>query len=99
MSKKDMKKKRRKILGVNVDFGMTMDGTLEHIENLIDKGEGNHLVATTSPYFIMSAQEDLSDEMYEKIKLKAERYREYPIYYFDVSGTSDDGEDIPREWE
>ena len=58
MSKKDMKKKRRKILGVNVDFGMTMDGTLEHIENLIDKGEGNHLVATTSPYFIMSAQED-----------------------------------------
>jgi len=58
MSKKEMKKNRRKILGVNVDFGMTMDGALERIEDLIIKGEKNHLVATTSPYFIMSAQKD-----------------------------------------
>jgi len=58
MTKKEFKKKRRKILGVNVDFGMTVDDVLEHIEGLIVRGEGNHLVSTTSPYFIMSAQED-----------------------------------------
>ena len=58
MSMKDMKKKRRKILGVNVDFGMTVDDALEHMEDLIIRGKGNHLVATTSPYFIMSAQDD-----------------------------------------
>jgi len=58
MSNKEIKKNRIKILGVNVDFDMTVDGALRHIEDLIIKGKGNHLVATTSPFFIMSAQED-----------------------------------------
>ncbi len=53
-----LKKDRKKILGVNVDFGLTKDQAVKEIERLISKGEGSHLVATTSPYFIMSANKN-----------------------------------------
>ena len=39
---------------------------------------------------IMSAQQDLSEEHYNTIKQKAQRYRNYNIYYYDVSGTYED---------
>ena len=48
---------RKKILGLNIDFDLTYDQVLNQIEDLI-KGEGCHLVATTSPYFVMVAEED-----------------------------------------
>jgi len=47
---------RKKILGVRTDFGLTIDRAVEIIDGLIKKREGSHLVATTSPYFVMSAQ-------------------------------------------
>lgn len=52
------KVKREKILGLAVDFGLSEDDALEIIEDLIKKRKGSHLVATTSPYFVMSAQEN-----------------------------------------
>jgi replicative DNA helicase len=39
---------------------------------------------------IMSAEESLSDEHYKIIEEKAKRFNDYPIYYFDVSGTVSD---------
>jgi N-acetylglucosaminyldiphosphoundecaprenol N-acetyl-beta-D-mannosaminyltransferase len=48
----------RKILGLNVDFGLEIDDALKIIEGLINKRAGSHLIATTSPYFVMSAQEN-----------------------------------------
>lgn len=57
---KDSKSKieKRKILGLNVDFGLEIDDALEIIEDLINRRSGGHLIATTSPYFVMSAQEN-----------------------------------------
>jgi len=49
---------RKKILGMNIDFGLTINDALRKIEEVINKGEGSHLVATSSPYFVMSAQEN-----------------------------------------
>ena len=44
---------------------------------------------------IMSADDDnvLSSENLQLIKEKAKRYNDYAIYYFDVSGTTDDVEE------
>ena len=39
---------------------------------------------------LTSVQEDLSDEKLEAVKLKAKKYKDYPIYYFDVTGTPGD---------
>ena len=55
---RDSNPTRKKILGLNIDFGLTVNGVVEKIEEVINKGEGNHLVATTSPYFVMSAQKN-----------------------------------------
>jgi len=49
---------REKILGLNIDFGIDIDDALNIIEELINKGRGSNLVATTSAYFVMSAQEN-----------------------------------------
>lgn len=49
---------RKDILGVNVDFGLTMDSVIKKIDDHLKHGKSSELVATTSPYFIMSAQED-----------------------------------------
>lgn len=38
---------------------------------------------------LMSSEETLSDQVLETIKVKSQRYKDYPIYYFDVSGTVD----------
>ena len=54
----DTKAERKKILGVNVDLGLTMDDAIAEIERLLDTEGENQLVATTSPYFIMSALKD-----------------------------------------
>ncbi|MFC1621864.1 WecB/TagA/CpsF family glycosyltransferase [Patescibacteria group bacterium] len=48
---------KKKILDVNVDFGFTIDTAVEAVANLFDT-KGSHLIATTSPYFIMRAQQD-----------------------------------------
>jgi len=48
---------RRAILGVNVDFGLTLDTLIDHI-NILFKSKKCHLIATTNPYFIMIAQKD-----------------------------------------
>jgi replicative DNA helicase len=42
---------------------------------------------------ILSTKDTLSDEMFNNIVQRAQRYKDYPIYYFDVSGTADDIED------
>lgn len=49
---------RKKILGLNIDFGLTIKDALNKIEDTIVNDKGSHLVATTSPYFVMSAQEN-----------------------------------------
>lgn len=58
---------RKKILGVNIDFEMSIDEVVSNIDGIIRQqylNEGNRkaiksqLVATTNPYFIMAAQED-----------------------------------------
>lgn len=49
---------RKKILGVNVDFGLDLDEAVEKIDEMIRKGGDSKLIATTSPYFIMSAQKN-----------------------------------------
>lgn len=36
---------------------------------------------------LMSVRNDLEDDVLDKVKLKAQKYKDYPIYYFDVSGT------------
>jgi replicative DNA helicase len=36
---------------------------------------------------LLSVNEDLDDTTLDKVKYKAEKYKDYPIYYFDVSGT------------
>jgi replicative DNA helicase len=36
---------------------------------------------------LMSSEETLSDQVLQTIKVKSQRYKKYPIYYFDVSGT------------
>ena len=51
-----MTAERKQILGLNVDFGYSLSSAVSKIEEIINNGEGSHLVATTSPYFVMSAQ-------------------------------------------
>lgn len=58
MVKDSNNSQRRKILGVNVDFGLSVDGAVNRIEKVLKEGGENKLIATTSPYFIMSAQQD-----------------------------------------
>ncbi|MFC1722111.1 WecB/TagA/CpsF family glycosyltransferase [Patescibacteria group bacterium] len=53
-----MKHKRSKILGVNVDFGLSMPLVIKKLDTLIKQGKGSYLVATTNPFFVISAQED-----------------------------------------
>lgn len=48
---------RKKILGINIDFGYTTKEVLDEIEKLL-KTNKTHLVATTNPYFVMVAQKD-----------------------------------------
>jgi len=48
----------KEILGVRVDFGMSMDDVLIYIENVLLKKEGTHYICTTNPEFIMEAQKD-----------------------------------------
>ncbi len=48
--------KRQKILGVNIDFGLTMPDVIKIIDAKIKQKKESYLVATTNPYFIMSAQ-------------------------------------------
>ncbi len=54
----DSKAEIKKILGVNVDLGLTMDDAVVRIEKILDSEGDNRLIATTSPYFIMSALKD-----------------------------------------
>jgi replicative DNA helicase len=55
--------------------------------NLIKKYSADIGMTTNQ---IMSSDEPITDQVLESIKLKASRYKNYPIYYFDVSGTADD---------
>jgi len=48
----------RKILGVRIDFGFTLDSALNFIEDNLLKDRNNHIVCTTNPEFIVDAQED-----------------------------------------
>jgi replicative DNA helicase len=55
---------------------------------------------------LLSTDGTLSDATLKVVKEKAERYKKYPIYYFDVSGTVDDIENtilrcrlkFPNKW-
>ncbi len=49
---------RRKILGVNIDFDLSMEEAIDVIDRLIVEDKKSHLIATTNPFFIMTAQED-----------------------------------------
>ncbi|MFZ2664057.1 MAG: WecB/TagA/CpsF family glycosyltransferase [Patescibacteria group bacterium] len=48
----------RIILGIRVDFGMSINEALEVIENKLLKDEKNHYICTTNPEFVMDAQCD-----------------------------------------
>jgi len=48
----------KEILGVRVDFGLTMDEVLNLIEKLYLKDDRSRYICTTNPEFIMDAQED-----------------------------------------
>jgi len=48
----------REILGVRVDFGMSMNDVLDVIENKFLKDGKNHYICTTNPEFVMDAQKD-----------------------------------------
>lgn len=50
--------KSKKIMGVRVDFGLSMEDTIDIIENKLLKDDKNHIVCTTNPEFIIDAQED-----------------------------------------
>ena len=49
---------RKQILGVNIDYGLSMEDVLKTADSLIKEKKSTHLIATTSPYFVMSAQKD-----------------------------------------
>ena len=48
----------KNILGVRVDFGMTMDDVIDRIEQAILDGNIRGLICTTNPEFIIEAQKD-----------------------------------------
>ena len=48
----------KKIMGVRVDFGMSMDDVVDTIENKLMKDGKNHIICTTNPEFIMDAKND-----------------------------------------
>jgi N-acetylglucosaminyldiphosphoundecaprenol N-acetyl-beta-D-mannosaminyltransferase len=50
----------KEILGVRVDFGMTMDQVLNVVETKLLKEEGTHYICTTNPEFIIEAQKNKS---------------------------------------
>jgi N-acetylglucosaminyldiphosphoundecaprenol N-acetyl-beta-D-mannosaminyltransferase len=54
----------KEILGVRVDFGMTMDQVLNVVETKLLKEEGTHYICTTNPEFIIEAQKN---ESFKKI--------------------------------
>jgi N-acetylglucosaminyldiphosphoundecaprenol N-acetyl-beta-D-mannosaminyltransferase len=49
---------RKEILGVKVDFGLSMDEVVKKADDLIKRGKPGSMISTTNPYFIMEAQED-----------------------------------------
>lgn len=49
---------RQKILGVNVDFGLSMNSVVQKIDEMLQQNVKPGIVATTNPFFIMAAQED-----------------------------------------
>lgn len=51
------KVRSREILGVRVDFGLSVDAILRKVDKLI-RSDKCHLISTTNPQFIMSAQKD-----------------------------------------
>jgi replicative DNA helicase len=60
------------------------------IMNLIKKYSADVGVTVNE---LMSTDGALSDQILETLKVKSQRYKEYPIYYFDVSGTSEEIQD------
>lgn len=48
----------QKILGVRVDFGLSMSDVLSKIEKMLSEKRTPHLICTTNAEFIMDAQED-----------------------------------------
>ncbi len=53
----DIKRNRKKILDVSVDFDLTIADVLDIADDIISKKETT-LLSTTNPYFIMAAQKD-----------------------------------------
>ena len=62
----------KKIMGVRVDFGMSMDDVVDTIETKLMRDGKNHLVCTTNPEFIIDAQND--EEFKEIINKELENY-------------------------
>jgi len=54
----DMKIQSQKILGVRVDFGLSMSDVLLKLEELVKDTSKTHLVSTTNAEFILDAQND-----------------------------------------
>lgn len=55
----DMKIHSQYILGVRVDFGLTMSNVIKRIEDLLQDRNNTHLICTTNAEFISDAQEDI----------------------------------------
>ncbi len=53
-----MSMESRKILGVRVDFGLSVEEVLNMIESNFLTDKKNHIICTTNPEFIMDAQKD-----------------------------------------
>lgn len=51
-------RKTSKILGVKVDFNLSMSDVMSEIENMLDEKNKSHLICTTNSEFIMDAQDD-----------------------------------------
>lgn len=60
------------------------------IMNLIKKYSADVGVTVNE---LMSTEGALSDQVLETLKVKSQRYKDYPIYYFDVSGTAENIQD------
>jgi N-acetylglucosaminyldiphosphoundecaprenol N-acetyl-beta-D-mannosaminyltransferase len=48
----------RKILGIKIDFGMSMDDVIDVVENKLLKDDKCHYICTTNPEFVIDAQKD-----------------------------------------
>jgi N-acetylglucosaminyldiphosphoundecaprenol N-acetyl-beta-D-mannosaminyltransferase len=49
---------QREILGVKVDFALTLADVVKKAEDIIEKKEPGKIISTTNPFFIMEAQND-----------------------------------------